>query len=92
MKRGQLFILAAFVIAMGIAALANLGYFTSLPVQKEQTAISSGGITLQNINSEIIYVNKMGVRNLTRIDDFIQFANNFSFEKNFEGQITRFTG
>ena len=91
MRKGQLFILTAFVVAMGIAALANLGYFTSLPVQKEQTTIGSGSLTIQNINSEIIYVNKMGASNLARIDDFIQFANNFSYEKNFLGQITRST-
>lgn len=92
MNKGQIFILTAFVIALGIAALANLGYFTSLPVQKEQTAIGAGSSALHNIDVELIYITRLAPSNVTRIDDFLLFIQNYTLEKNLEGTIIRTTG
>lgn len=77
--RGQIYILIAAMIVIAVAALADIGFYNSLPVQREQTSLGSSGAVMQNINTEITYVME---NNATNLDDFVNFTVEYASEKN----------
>jgi hypothetical protein len=79
MRKGQVYILAAAVIIIAIGAIADVGMYSSLPVQKEMTSLSTSGEVMQNINSEIIYTITI---NETYVDDFLNISAEYAAEKN----------
>ena len=77
--KGQIYILIAVIIVVSISALANIGFYSSMPVQREQTSLSSSNAVVNNITSEIAYVMK---HNDSNLDDFILIAEQYAKEKN----------
>ena len=102
MKRGQLFILSAFVIALSLGALINLSFFISSPVQKEKIMISSSKPIMQNLETELNYVPSSGpevyvtpgdtTETFDNLRDFISIFQNYTEGKNFELEIKFKTG
>jgi hypothetical protein len=92
MKKGQLFILAAFVIVMGIGALANFATTIPNPAIKDQTNIGSPSLNIHNIETELVYVTRMGPTNTSRIDDFRLIIGNYTQDKSLISETTRSYG
>lgn len=86
MMKGQVYILIAAIIVISLAALANIGFYNSLPVQREQTSLTSTSAIVHNINNEIVYIMKYNNSNL---DDFLKFAEEYANEKNFNLTIEK---
>ena len=80
--KGQIYMMIAAMIILALSTLASIGIYTSLPVEKEQSTINSISSASHNINNELIYLMKDDPRNLTRINDFINFTIEFGKEKN----------
>ena len=85
MKRGQLYIVTAAIIIIAVTALANIGLYTSMPVQREQSSLTDTATIMHNINNELAYVISI---NATHIDDFINISEKYGEEKNLEIEIT----
>jgi len=80
MKRGQIFILAAFVIALMIAELGNIYTYSNLPAQTAQTKVSDSADMLKNVQNEIYYVAAI---NDAALLDFVRFLGNFSGQRGY---------
>jgi len=80
MKRGQIFILAAFVIAVMIAELGNIYTYSNLPAQTAQTKVSDSIDMLKNVQNEIYYVDAI---NDAALLDFVRFLSNFSVQRGY---------
>jgi hypothetical protein len=83
--KGQLFILAAFFIYLVIADVANMNFYTSMPAESAQALANPASEIVQTIKAEIVYSKIIG-------SDFLQFAGNFSAEKNFALKISSTDG
>lgn len=84
--KGQIYIIIAIVIIIAIGTIANIAYYSSLPVQKEQIALSDTSAMMNNINNELTAVTKVDV---TKIDDFLNFSIEYAKEKNFNITIEK---
>ncbi|GEM_PF-6606058 len=92
MDRGQMFILTAFIIILGIGALANLSTTIPNPAIKDQTSIGSPAQNVHNVETELIYVTRMGPRNYAQIDDFRLFIGNYTSDKALTSSTVRVVG
>ena len=80
MKRGQIFILAAFIIAVMIAELGNIYTYSNLPAQTAQVKVSDSIDMLKNAQNEVHYVLAV---NESSILDFVRFLGNFSIQRGY---------
>ena len=83
MKRGQVFILIAFIISTMIAQLGNIYTYSNLPLQTEQAKVSNTIDILKNIQNEVGFLYTIAPFNLNRISDFRQYIGNFSAERSY---------
>jgi hypothetical protein len=88
MKRGQIFILAAFIIATLLSQLGNIYTYSNLPLQTEQTKISNTVDILKNIQNEIGFLYTVAPFDLSTISDFRQYIGNFTAQKSYVLNIT----
>ena len=83
MRRGQVFILMAFMIAVMLAELGNLYTYSALPTQTEQTKISDLVGIAKNIQNEVIYVSSINASDNSTMDDFMLFVGNFTLQRSY---------
>jgi DNA repair photolyase len=89
MKRGQVFILIAFIISIMLSQLGNLYTYSNLPIQTEQTKISNTIDILKNIQNEIGFLYTITPFDSNVISDFELYAGNFSAERSY---VANFSG
>jgi hypothetical protein len=89
MRKGQVFILIAFIISTMIAELGNIYTYSNLPLQTEQTKVSNTIDILKNIQNEIGFLYTIVPWDIRTISDFKQYIGNFSAERSY---VTNFSG
>lgn len=89
MRKGQVFILIAFIISTMIAELGNIYTYSNLPLQTEQTKVSNTIDILKNIQNEIGFLYTIVPWNMNTIADFRLYVSNFSSERSY---VTNFSG
>lgn len=83
MRRGQVFILIAFMIAVMLAELGNLHAYSALPSQTEQAKTSNLMDMAKNIQNEVIYVSSINSSDSSAMDDFMLFVGNFTLHRSY---------
>ena len=79
MKRAQIYILLAVIVASSIAGLANIMFSTSVDVQREQVSLAGTKAIINNIQNEIVYTISIDPSYLS---DFMNFSKQYATEKN----------
>ncbi len=89
MKRGQVFILAAFIIAVLLSQLGNIYTYSNLPLQTQQSRTSATIDILKNIQNEVGFTYSIMETYPEAIADFRMFIGNFTEQRSY---TTNFTG
>ena len=89
MRKGQVFILTAFIIALLLSQLGNIYTYSNLPLQTEQSKTSATIEILKNIQNEVSFTYSIMGTYPDAIADFRMFVSNFTEQRSY---TTNFTG
>jgi len=89
MRKGQVFILTAFIIALLLSQLGNIYTYSNLPLQTEQSKTSATIEILKNIQNEVSFTYSIMGTYPDAIADFRMFVGNFTEQRSY---TTNFTG
>ena len=88
--RGQFFIFAAVIVVLTVAWVLQ-SYSYSLDYRRAKASDSS--TIAQNLATEFAYAAAITPSNISaRVADFIEFAKEYAAERNYELNVTNFTG
>jgi len=83
MKKGQIFIMIAFVIALALAELGSLYTYSSLTSQTGEAKIADTLYLLKNFQNELQFIATVNSSDISMFMDFTQFVSNFSGVRGF---------
>ncbi len=91
MKRGQVFILIAFIVSLMLAELGNIYTYSQLPAQTEQTKISDAIDLLKNVQNELAFLDMINESDTGMHSDFELFVGNFTLQKSYNTTFYTYT-
>ena len=80
--KGQIYLMIAGMIILAISTLASIGLYTSLPIEKEQTQLSSAEAMVHNITAEIVKILEENESDTDTTNDFANITREYGDEKN----------